>query len=437
MTVPAYEDLRLECDVVHLEQLAANVLQRCHIVATYSEQQGSILRTFLSQAMERCNEQVRRWMEAAGMRVSLDAAGNLRGVLEAAIVDAPTLIFASHLDTVPDAGRYDGILGVMLAISLVEAVRGQSLPFSIEVIGFSDEEGVRYGLPFLGSRAVTGTLQPAHLRLCDADGISLDAALQSFQLQHSEALPANLPATAAACLEFHIEQGPVLEDADKPLAVVNAIAGQSRATTTFNGRAGHAGTTPMSLRQDALTAAAEWLLAVESIAAASANIVATCGRIVCEPGAANIIPGVARCTLDVRSSDDEARVQAMDAMLASAAQIAARRRVTAAHILGYALPSVALDASLCAFAAECIEHNDRLSSFMVSGAGHDSMILAPHLPAAMIFLRSPGGISHSPDEAVLPGDVVAALRAGLKFLQGFPRWVSSRDVREQGPQCIT
>lgn len=437
MTIPAPEKQCFEHDEALLQQLAASVLQRCDILAAYSEQQGSILRTFLSPAMDDCNQRVRTWMEGAGMRVSLDTAGNLRGVLAAGKDDAPTLIFASHLDTVPNAGRYDGILGVMLAISLVEAVRSQSLPFSIEVIGFSDEEGVRYGLPFIGSRAITGGLRSAHRELVDVSGISLDAALRLFQSQHPEAVAAKLPLSAAACVEFHIEQGPVLEAAGKALAVVETIAGQSRATIVFQGRAGHAGTTPMAMRHDALTAAAEWMLSVESMAAATPGIVATCGRIACEPGAPNIIPGLVKCTLDVRSPDDEVRLQTTNAMVASASQIAFRRRVQASHSLDYVQPSVALHSTLTALAQECIDLEDRLPSSMVSGAGHDSMILAPHLPSAMIFLRSPGGLSHHPEEAVIPGDVVAALRAGLCLLQSFPHWVGVESARKQVAPCIT
>ena len=430
-------DPHFGCDEARIQQLASSVLQRCDTLATYSEQQGSILRTFLSPAMEQCNDQVRNWMEAAGMQVSRDTAGNLRGLLTAAEADAPTVIFASHLDTVPDAGKYDGILGVLLALALVEGVNKQPLAFSVEVIGFSDEEGVRYGLPFIGSRAVTGTLQPEHLRLLDANGISLSSALQGFHTQRPESSVARLLPGSAACVEFHIEQGPVLENAAVPLAVVEAIAGQSRATITFQGRAGHAGTTPMSLRRDALTAAAEWLLAVENVAAATSNIVATCGRIVCEPGAPNIIPGVVRCTLDLRSSNDEVRLEMLKDMLASASEIAVRRRLNMSHTLDFEQPSVTLDSSLSAMLAGCINSSDRLATSIVSGAGHDSMILAPHLPTAMIFLRSPGGISHHPDEAVVPGDVVAALRAGLCFLKKFPQWAGVPSVRKQVASCTT
>jgi allantoate deiminase len=404
---------------------AETVLARCDALAKCTDQDGMILRTFLSPAMDDCLRMVRSWMEAAGMQVSIDLAGNLRGYYQGTEPEAPRLVIASHLDTVPNAGRYDGILGVMLGIALVETLAGKHLSFGIEIIGFSDEEGVRYGLPFLGSRAMVGELTSEHGKLLDSNGIPLDAALGTFAVAHREAVASTLDPTACAYLEFHIEQGPVLEDAGLGLAVVESIAGQSRATVTFRGRAGHAGTTPMSLRQDALTATAEWLLAVESAAASTPGLVASTGRIVCEPGATNIIPGTVSCTLDVRSSSDELRRSSVQSMLESAQRIATRRRVTVRYTLEADQLTVNLDEPLTRLAEKAISAAQMRATRLVSGAGHDAMILAPHLPAAMIFLRSPGGISHPPDEAVLVQDVAAAVRAGIHFLDGFPHWLES------------
>ncbi len=408
------------------EQLADIVLSRCNTLAGCTDQDGIILRTFLSPAMDDCLRIVRNWMETAGMQVSLDEAGNLHGVYPGGQPDAPRLLIASHLDTVPNAGKYDGVLGVMLGIALVESLQGRHLPFAIEVIGLSDEEGVRYGLPFLGSRALHGELNATHRAILDANGISLQQALDTFAASHPEAVPCALHPRACAYLEFHIEQGPVLEETGRPLAVVESIAGQSRATVTFRGRAGHAGTTPMSLRHDALTAAAEWLLAVESTALSTPGLVASTGRIVCEPCAANSIPGFVSCSLDVRSSNNQLRRDALKSMLDLCRQIAARRKVEVTHSIDADQRTVELDASLMRLAHDAIAQTQFDGTQLVSGAGHDAMIMAPHLPAAMIFLRSPGGVSHHPDETVLIEDVAAALRAGTLFLTRFPGWLESR-----------
>jgi allantoate deiminase len=400
------------------EALAGTILARCEALSRCTEEPGQILRRLLSPPMEDCHRLIRVWMEAAGMRVFVDRAGNLHGLYPAASgEDAPRLLIASHLDTVPNAGRYDGILGVMMGLALVEALDGRRLPFAIEVIGFSDEEGVRYGIPFIGSRALAGTLGPGHLARKDASGVLMASALSDYAAVHPDAVEPILDPRARAYLEFHIEQGPVLEDADLALGVVEAIVGQSRAVVTFRGQAGHAGTTPMHLRRDALAAAVQWLSAVEAEACATAGLVATTGSITCEPGAANVIPGSVQCSLDVRHADDSLRRAAMEKMLADAQVIAVQRQIKAEIEIELDQAAVALHPALTALCADAISATGVPPLRMVSGAGHDAMILAPLLPSAMIFLRSPGGISHHPDEAVRADDVAAGLRAGLTFLE--------------------
>jgi allantoate deiminase len=411
-------------DETALDNAAAEkLLARCDALSACTDRDGTIERTFLSPAMERCNRLVSEWMESAGMHVAIDSAGNLRGLYEGNVAEAPRLILASHLDTVPNAGKYDGILGVLLSIALVDWLQGKRLPFAIEIIGFSDEEGVRFGFPFIGSRAVAGELAASHLQLLDADGVSLGAALDAFAILHGTVMPPRLNPRSCAYLEFHIEQGPVLEDRHQALGVVEAIAGQSRATLTFRGCAGHAGTTPMALRRDAMTAAAEWILFVESTAMATPGLVASTGRIICEPGASNIIPGFVRCSLDLRSANNGLRQSSLHSILDAALTIADRRRVRVSHTIDADQATVALDASLTLLAQQAVKQTQPEAAPMISGAGHDAMILAPHLPAAMIFLRSPGGLSHHPEEAVLAGDVSAALRAGIYFLQNFAQWI--------------
>ena len=323
------------------------------------------------------------------MQVAIDSVGNLRGVYEGEAAETTRLILASHLDTVPNAGKYDGILGVLLAISLIESLQGKRLPFAIEVIGFSDEEGVRYGLPFIGSRGLTGGLAPAHLQLQDVDGVSLAAALDTLAHSHASAIPAKLHPSSRAYLEFHIEQGPCAGREAPGARVVEAIAGQSRATLTFRGRAGHAGTTPMALRRDAMTAAAEWILFVESTALATPGMVASTGRVICEPGAGNIIPGFVRCSLDLRSADDDLRHTSVQLILDAARTIAERRKVEVSHTMDAEQATVFLQPSLTLLTQQAVEQTQGEASRMVSGAGHDAMILAPHLPTAMIFSAAP------------------------------------------------
>ncbi len=414
---------------------AAEVLARCHALARFTETPGHIHRTFLSPPMEDCHHLVGLWMRQAGMSVAVDRAGNLRGYYPAAQDGpaTPRLILASHLDTVPNAGKYDGILGVVAAIALVDALHGSRLHYGIEVIGFSDEEGVRYGLPFLGSRALAGTLGPPQLARRDANGVRMASALADYAAAHPAALDPALHPQARGYLEFHIEQGPVLEAAGLPLGIVTAIAGQSRAVFTFRGHAGHAGTTPMSLRRDALAAAAEWLVAVEAQAAATPGLVATTGRIVVEPAAANVVPGLAACSLDVRHAGDDVRRHALAGFLAAADAIASRRQLKVECVTESDQAAVALDPALTALAETAIHNAGVPATRMVSGAGHDAMILAPRLPAAMIFLRSPGGVSHHPDESVLAEDVAAALRAGSAFLPLFEAHLRSQPQESELP----
>ncbi|MBB6146135.1 allantoate deiminase [Silvibacterium bohemicum] len=408
------------------DALAAEIIARCAALSRFTEEPGRITRTFLSPAMEDCHRLVRRWMEETGMEVFVDRAGNLRGYYSAAEErEAPRIILASHLDTVPNAGRYDGILGVLLGLGVVEALNGLHLRCGIEVIGFSDEEGVRYGLPFIGSRALAGTLGPPQLARLDANGIRMAVALGDYAAAHPEAVEAALHPKTRGYLEFHIEQGPVLDESQLPMGVVDAIAGQSRAVVTFRGRAGHAGTTPMTLRRDALAAAAEWLVAVEAAGLAAPGLVATAGKIVAEPGAANVIPELCRCTLDVRHASDEIRTTALKQILASADAIAAGRQIAVEHTIEVDQAAVALNPALTALAEKAVLAAGHPAPRMISGAGHDAMILAAKTPAAMIFLRSPGGISHHPEESVLAEDVAAALRAGLNFLDLFENHLES------------
>ena len=366
--------------------------------------------------MRDCHRELAGWMEPLGADVQVDAAGNFRGVLPAAQPDAPRLLIGSHLDTVPNAGAYDGVLGVVLAIALLEELRGRRLPFGIEVVAFSEEEGVRFGIPFIGSRALVGRLDQELLDTRDAQGISVQEAIESFGLNPEKLPQAELESNTLGYLEFHIEQGPVLEKLNLPLALVEAIAGQSRLEFTFLGRANHAGTTPMHLRCDALAGAAEWIGTVERVAQGVPGLVATVGKIESKPGATNVIAGEAWLTLDVRHSSDEIRTRVVVDLIRQAEGIAARRGLSIQERTLLSQRAVAMDSFLNGELEQAILKTGCKPHRMVSGAGHDAMIMVERVPAAMIFLRTPGGISHHPAESVACKDVEKAIECGLHLL---------------------
>jgi allantoate deiminase len=391
-------------------------IQECKLIAAMSEEPDRIMRRFLTPPMHDVHRRLRARMQALGMTVEVDAAGNLRGVWHPSGTDRKRLVFGSHIDTVPGAGAFDGVLGVALALEWVEIAQQLHLPFAIELIAFSDEEGVRYGVPFLGSRAVAGCFDPALLAITDADGISIETAMRAFGLDPSRIDEAVLSPNAIAFVEIHIEQGPVLEAGSCSLAAVLGIVGQTRLNLIFTGHANHAGTTPMRLRHDALAAAAEWIAAVEALALGTNGMVATVGKINVEPNVGNVIPGVAQVSLEVRNADDSARTVAVSELLAKAALIAQRRGIALQHKDPLEHPAVPMDERLTAWLADAIETSGLPRRTMISGAGHDAMVIAARVPAAMLFLRSPGGISHHSEESVLAEDVEASLHVGREFL---------------------
>jgi allantoate deiminase len=390
-----------------MSELANKAIQYCRDLALFSEEPGRTTRTFLSPPMHEVHRHLGAWMRQIGMEVTVDAAGNLRGVRAGS--STKRLVIASHLDTVPNAGPFDGILGVVLGVALVEALGDSYSGLTFEVVGFSEEEGVRFGIPFIGSRAVAGTLDESILTPSVLD------AIRAFGLDPAGLPAARLSPETVAYLEFHIEQGPVLESLGLPLGVVDAIAGQSRLTLTFRGRANHAGTTPMLLRKDALAAASEWIVQVEKLAVGEPGLVATVGSIAVEPNATNVIPEMVRVSLDVRHSCDETRHSSVANLLAVAEQICGRRGIALDREYRLDQPAVALDVRLRDALSRSVEIAGYPVHRMTSGAGHDAMILAPQVPAAMLFLRSPGGISHHPDESVIASDVEAAIEVGLRF----------------------
>lgn len=414
-----------------MKSRAQQVIEDCRSIAQLSEDPTNTTRTFLSAPMHDVHRFLGEQMLQIGMEVWLDAMGNLRGLYRDEVGRGARLLLGSHVDTVPAAGAYDGVLGVVLAIQLLRCLDRRSPGFDIEVVAFSEEEGVRFGLPFLGSRALTGEVDEELMQRRDANGISVETAIRSFGLDPLQMAGAAMHPDTFGYVEFHIEQGPVLDSLSpasrtqasgvRNLGVVEAIAGQTRLDLRFVGEANHAGTTPMEMRRDALAGAAEWVLAVERVARSVADMVATVGEIEVRPDTANVIPGEAIVSLDLRHASDQQRGEALDQLVARARRIGQQRGLQVEARTRSERDAVAMNPVLTDQLERAVRATGSISRRLTSGAGHDAMVMAAKVPAAMLFLPSPGGISHHPDETVRVEDVQAALDAGLYFLDHLQR----------------
>jgi allantoate deiminase len=393
------------------------VMERCDLLGNISEEPGLLVRPYGSQAMREANNIVSGWMRAAGMSVRQDAIMNLIGRYEG--TGDKTLILGSHLDTVRDAGKYDGPLGIMVALACVEQLhdRSERLPFSVEVVAFADEEGLRFGTTFLGSSVYAGAFDGKRLSLEDKKGVTLRDAVRTFG-GDPDALEGNGRSRddLLGYCEVHIEQGPVLEQMDLPVGVVTAINGQSRIKVGFTGQAGHAGTVPMEGRRDALCAAAESVLEIESAAKREPEAVATVGEIKVFPGAINVIPAEATHSLDLRHPDDAARERLRDHLEWRAKEIAASRGCDYSWELTQETPAVPADPELSALLMKAVEDSGFPVHQLPSGAGHDAAQMAALTPMAMLFVRCKEGISHNPAESVKREDVGAAIEVLGRFL---------------------
>jgi allantoate deiminase len=397
--------------------LAATVLQRADRLAECTEEAGRLTRRFATPVLAHAGELVLGWARDAGMRAGRDAIGNVVARWEPpGGAPAGTLLLGSHLDTVRDAGRYDGMLGVLVALACVERLAAD-VPFAVEVHGFADEEGVRYRTGYLGSSVVAGAFDPEGLAREDADGIAMADAITAFGGDPSALAGARRdPGDLLGYVEVHIEQGPVLEAERLPVGVVTGIAGQTRADVVLTGFAGHAGTVPMRLRRDALAGAAEWIGAVEALARSVEGLVATVGELQVEPGASNVIPGRAALTVDVRHLDDAVREAAVADLRARAAAIAAARGLEVAWTDRGSAPAVACSPALVAELAAAIADAGVRVVRLPSGAGHDAAMMARLCDVAMLFVRCAGGISHNPAEAVTAADVAVAIDVTARLL---------------------
>jgi allantoate deiminase len=403
-----------------MDRAASVLMQRCDVLGSISDEPDRLTRPFASDAMRRAHEQVTAWMREAGMEVGRDNIGNLRGRYEGTSGAHDVLLLGSHLDSVRDAGKYDGPLGVLVAIAAVQRLheRGLRLPFAIEVIAFADEEGLRFGTTYLGSRALAGTFDPADLELTDASGVTMAQAILGFG-GGPESITKDriIEGEPLGYCEVHIEQGPVLEARDLPVAVVSAIAGQSRHQLMFKGQAAHAGTTPMDHRKDALVAASVFVQAVADYAKSQAGLVATVGQLIVRPGAANVVPGEAILSLDVRHAHDAERLKASKLLVDVAGKIAHQRSIELTTRQVSENGSVQCSARLTAVLAQAVNDLGQPVVHLASGAGHDAVEMAGVTEIAMLFVRCKGGISHNPAESVEEADVAVAIDVLDRFLE--------------------
>ena len=401
---------------------AERILERCESLAQHSELPGGLTRVFLSPQARAAGDKVLAWMREAGMQAKLDAIGNAVGRYEAARPGLPCLMLGSHLDTVRDAGKYDGMLGVISALECVSFLssRNRRLPFAIEVIGFGDEEGVRFGTTLLGSRAVAGTFDMDVLKAKDAQGKTMAEALREFGLETS-GIPklARRKGDVLAYAELHIEQGPVLEAEGLPVGVVTAINGFSRLRVTLRGAAGHAGTVPMNLRRDALAGAAECALAVERVARSHAELVGTVGRFEARPGAINVIPGEVMFTVDVRAPQDSLREQAVATIRAEIERVCKARQLRSEieNLQDFGVTSCA--PRLIGQMERAVASQGFRVRRLPSGAGHDGMALGAITEICMLFVRCKLGISHSPLESITKEDADAGVKVLSEFIRSF------------------
>lgn len=403
-----------------MDALTQQLVRRLDELGHVTDEPGRLTRTFLSPAMERANLLVGGWMRDAGLSIREDETGNLIGRLESPQAGAKTLLLGSHLDTVRNAGRFDGALGVLLPIMALAELkrRGITLPYHVEVLAFSEEEAVRFTGAYIGSKAYTGRLRAADLKLRDTHGLTLREVIEAHaEHRYTPPKPAHRPADLMGYLEVHIEQGPVLEARKLSVGVVSTIASQARGRLTFRGKAGHAGTTPMNLRRDALAGAAEFIVFAEAFASARPPLVATVGTITVPGGAANVIPGETVVSIDVRHPNDAICDGAVAELVKQAHRTARLRQLDCEWEPTMRHSATPCSTQLTTQLARSIRAVQGKNLSIISGAGHDGVVMAALTPIAMLFVRCRDGLSHHPNEYASPKDLGVALRVVVDFLE--------------------
>ncbi len=402
-----------------MKDTAATVMERCELLANISDEPGLLVRPYGSQAMRRVNDVVARWMREAGMSVRTDAFGNLVGRYAGRDEGAGSFVLGSHLDTVRDAGRYDGTLGVMVALACVEHLheRGEHLPFAVEVVGFADKQGLRFGATHLGSSVFAGVFDGELLGRKDPYGITVAEAVCSFGGDPNALVEdGSGSGDLVGYCEVHIEQGSVLEGLGLPVGAVSGIVGRSNVKIGFSCEAGHAGSFPMEGRRDAVSSAAEFVLAAEETARKEAGMVATVGYVSVPSSAYDAIAGEAHLGLDLRHEDDGARVRALGLLRERAGEIAARRGARCSWHVQQESRAAPTDPELTELLARAVEDLGYPAQRLPSGAVHDAAVLAEIAPISMLFVRCRGGASQGPAESVEPEDVAVAIEATSRFL---------------------
>lgn len=394
---------------IHQHLSSDRMVERIEALAKCSASAGpGVTRLSFTRESEAANMLVSHWMREAGMTVRRDEAGNIIGRYDGKRPKAPTLLIGSHLDSVIEAGKYDGILGVIAGLEVVQVLYESGIrpEHPIEVIAFCDEEGARFHTTLLGSRAICGVLRGEDLEATDINGITVATAMKEVGLDPERIHSAIwTPGHLLGYLELHIEQGPVLERMDQACGAVTGIAGQSRLRFLVEGEAGHAGTVPISMRKDALVGTAEMVHSVEQIALQYPSLVATVGQLSVHPGASNVIPGQVEGTLDIRSIDDETRLEVLDRIMDTCQFISDRRGLNYQFTKIMEYSAVACSDRMIRTIGSVLEDHGMKPIQLVSGAGHDAMAVASLTEMGMIFVRCKGGISHHPDETVTPEDM--------------------------------
>lgn len=403
-----------------IQDLAATLMERADHLATFTEEPGKITRRYGTPPLVDVMAIVDDWMREVGMMTRRDAIGNLFGLLPGPTDDAPRLLIGGHLDSVRDAGRYDGILGVLSAIATVEHLREATdpLPFAVEIVAFADEEGVRFHSLYFGSSSASGAMSPETLDVTDADGISARDAITAFGFDPDGALQGSLTEhTHLGFIEAHIEQGPRLEAAGLPVGIVSGIVGTRRAHLDVYGTAGHAGTVAMEDRQDALVATSAIVLSIDEIGRDYENGRTTVGEVSVKPGASNVIPGEVRISLDIRHPDGAVVDEIYNRIRTRSAAIAAKRQVDVVWRTGPKVEAMTCDDALTGTLASAIEAAGHAPTELFSGAGHDAAALSRIMPVTMLFVRCKDGISHNPAESITRDDAATTIDVLARFVR--------------------